>query len=443
MQVRIGQFTIINSSSGGEIEIQALGYISQKIALAGLSQKVVLQSKYIDLDEVILVDKDLDVTDIIARIKDNAIENYSISPTRKKIFYRKSYFSEVSKAEIEVEESSIADLNQALMDSITRKIKNPIASYTELIGDIYGNQDGQEVDVIKAARLFDPKTTESAEELFKRVQKIFEENIKDDSYFKIRSGIIGTKVDRDEMDLDDEPEKELTAEEKQKREKENKEDLVMNAKENINSVLKGTFYKEDVTLDVLDKDRKYDFDITGHTIIDDELVYIIKFSPKRGADYKGTMYVNAKDYGVYRLDYTNVKALKRFRLFGVSHYEDVHRGKMIYSKNGDGKYDFTYFEREMGATSGIDRPLTIIEKNKKVAGRRKQNELDMEIDFKFKQLDKVQVVVLDKNEGGDAIKTSKEDAYEYATFKKYNPDFWKGYTIIEPNAMIKAFEIQD
>jgi hypothetical protein len=29
--------------------------------------------------------------------------------------------------------------------------------------------------------------------------------------------------------------------------------------------------------------------------------------------------------------------------------------------------------------------------------------------------------------------------YEFKTFTRYNPEFWDGYNIIEPNAAIKSF----
>ena len=41
----------------------------------------------------------------------------------------------------------------------------------------------------------------------------------------------------------------------------------------------------------------------------------------------------------------------------------------------NGRYALQYFENESGYESGMRRPVNIIEKNKNVRGRRKQNEL--------------------------------------------------------------------
>src|SRR5690606_31411452 len=88
-----------------------------------------------------------------------------------------------------------------------------------------------------------------------------------------------------------------------------------------------------------------------------------------------------------------------------------------------------------------DRPLTIIEKNKFVAGRRKQNELDLDILIKAGNLSKYQLVVYESLPLEESSYENLEvsEPFEYETFKVYNPEFWDGYNIIEPNAAIKAF----
>ncbi len=114
---------------------------------------------------------------------------------------------------------------------------------------------------------------------------------------------------------------------------------------------------------------------------------------------------------------------------------------MIFKKDENGKYNPGYLEIEKGESFGIHRPLKIIEKNKFVKGRIKQNELDLKIRINTGQLTKHQLVVyedfpLDEN-GFEDIDLST--SFEYQTFKVYNPEYWKGYNIIEPNTAIKAF----
>ena len=114
---------------------------------------------------------------------------------------------------------------------------------------------------------------------------------------------------------------------------------------------------------------------------------------------------------------------------------------MIFVKNPAGKYSLSYLEREQGETVGIDRPLTIIEKNRHVPGRNKQNELDLDLDMRFGQVEKVQLVVYEDQPlaGSEYEALEEQGAFEYQKFKTYNPDFWNGYNIIEPNTAIKQF----
>ena len=91
--------------------------------------------------------------------------------------------------------------------------------------------------------------------------------------------------------------------------------------------------------------------------------------------------------------------------------------------------------------TGIDRPVKIIEKNKFVKGRRKQNELSGKIHFKLDQKRSVTLVVFDSEKVNEKAFESLQETKVFTPAKKdsYDPDFWDGYTIMEPNKAIKTF----
>jgi len=94
-----------------------------------------------------------------------------------------------------------------------------------------------------------------------------------------------------------------------------------------------------------------------------------------------------------------------------------------------------------GGFFGIDRPLKVIEKNKYVKGRRKQNELSLDIDAINSYKQKYEIVVFDSQ---PLTETAYKNTTENKTIKpeylsKYDPQFWNGYNIIEPNTAIKQF----
>ena len=66
---------------------------------------------------------------------------------------------------------------------------------------------------------------------------------------------------------------------------------------------------------------------------------------------------------------------------------------MVFLKLDKKKYSLTYFQVSSGSKAGIDRPFKIIEKNKFVKGRRKQNQISFNLDFIVNSLNKVELRV--------------------------------------------------
>ena len=119
------------------------------------------------------------------------------------------------------------------------------------------------------------------------------------------------------------------------------------------------------------------------------------------------------------------------------------RGKMLFQKGATGTYSPRYIELEDGNFFGVDRPLKVIEKNKHVKGRRKQNELALHLDIGASNIIKYELVVFSsENISATAYEQASENPEVNASYlSKYDPNFWKDYTIMEPNAAIQAFEV--
>ncbi len=445
-----GKFNIqANLDPDALIKIASLGYESIELQVSKVNDQIIyLKSQSIQLSDVFLSNKKLSGEEIIAKVKEKIADNYNFNYTQKRFFFRESDVNYVRQFDMDIEESTIAEINQALLDSISNSIPKKSDSYKEVLGDLYGNYEEQKIKVLKAANLENPQSKESLTELSDKIQDIFQRNLKKNSYLKVKSGWLGVKVDSDELQdefKNSEAEvvkPEPTAEELAKAKETKLRYLKQNTVADIKGLLNTMFWKEGNTLDVFEKSRKYNFKVKGYVQIENDIAYVIEFEPKRGADFKGKLYVSTNNFGVYRIDFENVKDLKSFKLLGISTASNVYKGKMIFGKDEAGKYNPKYIEIEEGERFGIERPLTIIEKNKFVAGKRKQNELDLDIKIKVNQFNKLQLVVFEnsKLEAKDfnALETKSED-FEYQTFKKYNAEFWNGYNIIEPNAAIKAF----
>ncbi len=429
-----------------QLKISSLGYETLNLQPENINNGIIyLKPASIELKEVFLSNKNLSPREIIEKAKEEIANNYDMSLGQKRVFYRESNFSQIKKFGMKVKESTIPGIDQRLMDQIVHQMPKITDSYKEVLADLYGNYDSQKVRIVKAANLYNPQSTQSLDQLTEHLEILFRKNLKEKSYLKVRSGIIGVKVDAEELEEGlaeaDAEKKEKTPEEIAEREEKIKKNLQESTGKEIQSILDNVFWKEAISFNVFEKTRKYEFDLQGMLHLGENTVYVIHFEPKRRADFKGKIYVDAVDYGIHRIEYENVKPLSKFRLFGISTVDDIYRGKMIFIKNPAGKYSLSYLEREQGETVGIDRPLTIIEKNRHVPGRNKQNELDLDLDMRFGDVEKVQLVVYENRplSGSEYDAVQEQEEFQYQKFKSYNPDFWNGYNIIEPNTAIKQF----
>ncbi|MFD2563664.1 carboxypeptidase-like regulatory domain-containing protein [Aquimarina rubra] len=431
-----------NITPTDSIYISSMGYSTVGISLnSALDSIIYIDPKTVELSSVFISNKNLTIDEIMDRVKENVDQNYSNTLSHKKLFIRESDFSDISKINVKLKKSTIEEFDKEFIDSVISIIPRKSSYYTETLCDLYGNFDKQKLDIIKGAELYDKSNDGSMNSLSERLENILKKNVKQNSYLKIKSGWIpGFKIQVDSI-IQNNPEAAEVKKEMEDQDKNKENYFYTYRKSAIQDLLSSMFFQEDSKLNFIDKSGRYDFELVDYTIMDDSSVYIIDFKPKRRADFKGTLYVNTQDFAVMRVDYENVKNLQNFGLLGISFHDTMYKGKTIFSKGADGKYSVRYIEKTRGNVFGIDRPLKIIEKNKFVKGRRKQNELSLGLDIGAGEISKYEVVVFDSQPITESeYENSKENkSIEPIYLSKYDPEFWKGYNIIEPNTAIRQF----
>jgi hypothetical protein len=410
--------------------------------------KIVLAAKAIDLNPVIVTNKNYTPEEIVELVEENIAKNYTLGLAKKRVFLRETYQSQLIKTDYELKKSTIKEFDKDFFDYLISEVPKNNTVYNESLGDLYGGSDTEEqkLDLIKASELYDKSMELDFEVLEEKFNDIMQKNVKRDSYFKIKSGLFGTKVDADEMfevEVDSADTAALNA--KLEEEKKNKEDRKKNfaryKRRTMANLFKNLPVFEDSDYNVLFKQGRYEFDLEDFTYLGDAAVYVINFKPKRSEEFQGVLYVNSDDFALIRMDFENVKSLRDFSLLGVSMNEYLAKGRIIFSKGNNDKYHLSYYDIHKGIRVGFRRPLKIIEKNKNVKGRRKQNEVSMKVDLSFGNRNRYELVVFDET----PINSS-----QYAAFKEkntvlptymrnYDPEFWKGHDIIEPNEAIKTF----
>ena len=420
--------------------ISSMGYETTAFAVDQILDSVItINPKPIELSEVYLFDHELDVNEIIDRVKDNLDKNYSGEALHQRLFFRKSSLDRIRRFDIDFKESTIEEFNKPFIDSVLSVMPKGNAYYTESLVDFYREKDSSRLKIEKAAELYDKDNEISMEAIGERMEKIFKENVKPDSYLKIKSGIFGTKMQVDSILAESEEAAEL---EDELKDPDNK-DFHSHKRRQLNDLYTDLFYQEDSKLNMLDKSNRYRFHLKGYTSIDEQGVYVIDYVPKGSADFEGTMYVNIEDFGVMRLDYSNVKSIRRIKLLGFHYEETVYKGTTIYAKNEKGQYNLRFVNRVEGRYMGVDRPLKVIEKNKNVKGRRKQNELSLNIDLVNLNTEKYELVVYDSNliSSSEFMRVEENETVKATYLSRYDPEFWKGYNIMEPNQAIREFTV--
>lgn len=421
--------------------ISCMGYKTLNIPFSKVKDTVFyLSPKTIELNSIILSNNQLDVKEILKEIQKDIPEKYELGLTKKKLFFRETGSQEFKILEVKIKKTSITEFNQTFWDSTLVKIPRKNSWYFELIGNLNGdyNKKNQKLELLRALELEDKEKTAIFENIEKLFDTILKQNVKSNSFFKVRSGIIGGKVEADE--INDTSEDTLTS--KQKIQKE-KDDFLKWRKRVLSNSIISLFDEEKLDLTILKKASKYKFTQTDFTYLGDTPVYIINFYPDGNADFKGKIYVDADKLAMIRIEYKNIQPIRDFSMFGVSFKEDLREVIVQFKKTASEKYSLEYFDFNTSFEGGFDRPLVITEKNKIVKGRNKQNQLKMDLNVVNRNNQRYQLVIFE---------TIPLDIHVFEDFQEkakilpvnritYDPSFWEGYMIIEPNAAIKEFRV--
>ena len=431
--------------------IRCLGYETKRYLIKNFADSLVtLSPKSIELNEVLVSNKNYTAEEVIIKTKEHLQDNYDYSFTKSRLFFRASYFANVLKNEVKIKKTTIPEFNQQFIDSLLVAMPKDSDDYTEILADIYGksgNRDEQKLDIIKASHLYDKSKEVSFKSYEEKFNTIIKKRVKRDSYFKIKSGWFGTKQEIDSSLFENGNQKKVEESEaiiaqKKKQEAKRKKNFLKYRKSSISQLQHNSFIFKDSYLNFLEKPNKYDYKIEDYSFLNNNFVYIISFTPKRKEDFKGTIYINTDDFAIVRLDYENVKTLKKFNLLGLSFNQNLKKGTLIYSKNNTNKYALKYADVEESTRFGFKRPIAIIEKNKHTKGRRKQNELSSDVHFIITNRHKNELVIFD-NESISEIdykNFAEKPKVKPVYLAKYDPEFWKGYNVIEPNQAIKEFK---
>jgi len=393
-----GDFELIKNELNDEdsLFISSMGYKKVSYSLNRFNDSIIfLSPKPIELNNVIITNRKLSSQEIIEKIKAAITQNYQTDLSENKIFYRKEYNSTIEKFEINKFKSSIDNVNDLLIDSLLLNLPSENKSATEVLSYYYGNleEDNQKINLIKSRETY-KKDNEILESLNSKLEESLKKSLKSNSYFKIRSGLLPLSGDLEfdglwDIDSTNQAALKKANDDEIKR----KENFANSIKGRVSNIYSNLFYNDATDLDFILKSNRYEFSNPELNYLGNQLVYVMTFRPKGSKDYKGTLHINSDDFAIVRIDFKNIKSLFKLKLLGFSSDNYLVEGRMVFSKLDKKKYSLTYFQVSSGSKAGIDRPFKIIEKNKFVKGRRKQNQISFNLDFIVNSLNKVELRV--------------------------------------------------
>ena len=440
-----GQFSLNISSLNKKdtISFQYIGYETKNLTIKQLdsSESVFLKENTYNLNEIFVFSNDLNPASIVKKVLENKHSNYKTTSIKNQTFIRRRFISDIDKIDIKFKKSSFSQLNEKMIDLIERKLPRHSISYTDFLGDLYfsgikSDSTQLKVDPIKMVSLKD-KDLADVEQLESIFENLFS-NTKEKEYWKIKSGIIGGKVQ-----MNNDSDKARSDSLKSIDEREFKTDHYINS---TNYLLKYSSFNNKKEWDFLHHTSRYEYTLVGGTIVNDEDVYVIDFVPKKSGKFKGRIYIGIKTFALVRADYEYApgKTGTNIHLLGVGYSMNRFSGSISFDKKYD-TYKLKYFSRKEGTSLSIDRKISLIKKKKRFLLDKELNEIKVGLKLSVREEYSVEILILDSKMISNKQFTDfkQKEFIKMIYVDQFDDQLWKGFSIIEPTKQMREYKKQE
>ncbi|MBI2280007.1 MAG: carboxypeptidase-like regulatory domain-containing protein [Bacteroidetes bacterium] len=415
------------------ISFHYIGYQPKSFEIKELQSglPIFLKEEIVSLSEFFVFANNHNAEDIIKNVIKNKNINYKATTSKKQLFIRQRFISDIGNIDIKFQKSSFSQLDEKMTRLVEKKIPKHSISYTDFLGDAYfskNNKDTVKINPIKVVSLKD-KSLADLDELELMFKKIFE-NTKENEYWKIKSGIIGGKVDVNEEDS-------------------------IAKKDSLNDYYTTHYYAKRIDTRyrklLNDKDEwdflyhtgDYEYTLIGGTKINGEDVYIINFRPKKGGKFIGKVYVSIDTYALVKADYHYDigKTGTNIHLLGIGYTKNQMDVSVYFEKNKD-NYQLKYYAKKIGNKMSFDRNVSLLKKKKRFLIDKELNEIKVRLNLSVKEESSVEMLILNNKDitNQNFIDFKQKNNFKIIYVDQFNDDIWKGYNIIEPTKQMRDYK---
>ena len=434
-----GVFTIdLSDIENNAIEVSCLGFATVTLSIEDLKSKnntIILEEYINELNQVFVSNGSINALDIIQKVNQNLSKNYKNRNQTYKLFFRKSSNVNFKRLNTEIKKASgirkkhLANANLGL-DSLNRAIQTSNAiHFKDYLADLYVKDNtNSKLNVYKITSLLDKKKNFSVDNIQEKAQTIILKYLDTTKTYKIKTGLL--KIE-DSLDL------------KESRKNSNRDTYdIAPLKDDTFALLSTSQNYEETLLTTILNPDEYEYEFEGTTGFNNELVYILKYEPRRSrSKFAGKLYIADETFAVLKLDYGFAKGKRGEKvnlklLLGIKYEENLKRGTIIFKKSDQGTYHPHYIKEERGNFFYINRPLKFIENS------RAKNKVTFNFLIEGGAREKREMFI---------INSADLDPSTYSSFKQpqdikfeklsyYDPSIWKAYNAIEPLEEMKQFK---
>lgn len=432
------------------VTISYLGYQNLKILLKDFKSKdYFLKENVNTLLEVKISNKKLSVKEILEKIKENAPTNYATTNIKQQIFHRTTNTTNFKRFEFELTKSNlinkkeIKNLNKSIDSLISTMVNIPSRDYTDKLSELYLLKDTTSIKVIKATRLINKKNDKSEEAFQSLFMNTIVKHLDPNETYKVKSGLF--KVE-DSLKVKMADNSIFISSGK---------DSIDANSFNVNNLKKSyvkTIAENSISkkskLNFIFENKKYNYELKETSVFDNELIYVITFSPKkRSAKFEGTFYVNAYDYAVVKADFKYAKnrsgkGMNLKFLLGVKYKNNLSNTSILYKKNVDGLYSLQFIKEEEGVYLYAHRPFKFTKNRANRSEEKKMMKIDFLMEMSNRSKNELFFINESKLTKSEFNKVKSKKKYKIIDIPKYNPEIWKGYNVLNPVEEIKNYDTE-